>query len=67
MKEVSTTEIGGKNVDVVKVTLDHNGVTRSQDAYIMTIHDYVINVVATYGDDESYKETNQIVQSISFK
>lgn len=67
LKEVTTTEIGGKSVDVVKVTLEHNGVTRSQDAYILTIHDYVINVVASYIDDESHKETNQILQSISFK
>lgn len=66
LKDVTSTQIGGKNMDAVNITLEHNGVTETQDAYFTVVNDYVLGVVVTYVNEESKTETNQILQSISF-
>lgn len=67
LKEVTTAQISGKTMDVVQVAITNNGVTRSQDAYITIVNDYILGVVVTYVDEESKTETDQILQSISLE
>ncbi|MFS0871891.1 hypothetical protein [Paenibacillus xylanilyticus] len=67
-KEISTETIGGKEMDVMQITMDAgDGTTITQDYYSTIIDGYAFNFIFTYLDDASKAEIDNIKKSVQFK
>lgn len=65
--EITTAKVGGKDFDVMQVTLDAGDFVVTQDYYSTLIEGYAFNFISTYVDDASKASIDEIVQSVSFK
>lgn len=67
-KEFATETIGGKEMDVMQITMDAgDGTTITQDYYSTIIEGYAFNFIFTYLDDASKTEIDNIKKSVQFK
>ncbi|MDN8588472.1 hypothetical protein Q0V21_06800 [Paenibacillus sp. 11B] len=67
-KEFTTETIGGKEMDLMQITMDAgNGSTITQDYYSTIIEGYAFNFIFTYLDDTSKAEIDTIKKSVQFK
>ncbi|MNI81609.1 hypothetical protein D3C73_1382420 [compost metagenome] len=66
-KDITTTKVGGKDMDMMQVTIENGDMVITQDYYSSIIDGYAFNMIFTYADDEMKAETDKIVQSVSFK
>lgn len=66
--EITTVKVGGKDMDMLKGTIDNGdlGVV-TQEYYSTLIEGYSFNFILTYVDDASKAETDKILESVSFK
>ncbi|KOY15840.1 hypothetical protein [Paenibacillus xylanivorans] len=67
-KEFTTETIGGKEMDLMQITMDAgNGSTITQDYYSTIIEGYAFNFIFTYLDDKTKAEIDTIKKSVQFK
>ncbi|MDK8191895.1 hypothetical protein QP794_17545 [Paenibacillus sp. UMB7766-LJ446] len=67
-KEFTTETIGGKEMDLMQITMDAgNGSTITQDYYSTIIEGYAFNFIFTYLDDTTKAEIDTIKKSVQFK
>ncbi|WP_128103094.1 MULTISPECIES: hypothetical protein [Paenibacillus] len=67
-KDITTETIGGKEMDLMQITMDAgNGTTITQDYYSAIIEGYAFNFIFTYLDDKSKAEIDTIKKSVQFK
>ncbi|WP_418038817.1 hypothetical protein [Paenibacillus xylanilyticus] len=67
-KDIATETIGGKEMDVMQITMDAgDGTTITQDYYSTIIEGYAFNFIFTYLDDASKAEIDNIKKSVQFK
>ncbi|MFS0858605.1 MULTISPECIES: hypothetical protein [Paenibacillus] len=67
-KEFTTETIGGKEMDLMQITMDAgNGSTITQDYYSTIIEGYAFNFIFTYLDDTTKAEIDNIKKSVQFK
>ncbi|MOA09005.1 hypothetical protein D3C78_1288110 [compost metagenome] len=66
-KDITTTKVGGKDMDMMQVTIENGDMVITQDYYSSIIDGYAFNIIITYADDAMKAETDKIVQSVSFK
>ncbi|WP_440111543.1 hypothetical protein [Paenibacillus sp. QZ-Y1] len=67
-KEFTTETIGGKEMDLMQITMDPgDGSTITQDYYSTIIEGYAFNFIFTYVDDTSKSEIENIKKSVQFK
>lgn len=67
-KDITTETIGGKEMDLMQITMDAgDGTTITQDYYSAIIEGYAFNFIFTYLDDESKASIDTIKKSVQFK
>jgi len=67
-KEFTTETIGGKEMDLMQITMDAgDGSTITQDYYSTIIEGYAFNFIFTYLDDTTKAEIDNIKKSVQFK
>ncbi|QOS80505.1 hypothetical protein JNUCC31_06250 [Paenibacillus sp. JNUCC31] len=67
-KELTTETIGGKEMDLMQITMDAgDGSTITQDYYSTIIEGYAFNFIFTYLDDKTKAEIDTIKKSVQFK
>ncbi|WJM06977.1 hypothetical protein [Paenibacillus sp. PK1-4R] len=67
-KEITTETIGGKEMDLMQITMDPgDGSTVTQDYYSTIIEGYAFNFIFTYMDDKTKAEIDTIKKSVQFK
>ncbi|WFA85578.1 hypothetical protein [Paenibacillus amylolyticus] len=67
-KEMTTETIGGKEMDLMQITMDPgDGSTVTQDYYSTIIEGYAFNFIFTYVDDKTKAEIDTIKKSVQFK
>ncbi|WP_458123605.1 hypothetical protein [Paenibacillus sp. Z3-2] len=67
-KEITTETIGGKEMDLMQITMDAgDGSTVTQDYYSTIIEGYAFNFIFTYMDDATKAEIDTIKKSVQFK
>ncbi|MDQ0724988.1 hypothetical protein QF049_006249 [Paenibacillus sp. W4I10] len=67
-KEMTTETIGGKEMDLMQITMDPgDGSTVTQDYYSTIIEGYAFNFIFTYMDDKTKAEIDTIKKSVQFK
>ncbi|MCW3791561.1 hypothetical protein OM416_08215 [Paenibacillus sp. LS1] len=67
-KEMTTETIGGKEMDLMQITMDAgDGSTITQDYYSTIIEGYAFNFIFTYMDDKTKAEIDTIKKSVQFK
>ncbi|MNO64153.1 hypothetical protein D3C76_548770 [compost metagenome] len=66
-KDFTTAKVGGKDMDVMQITIENGDLVVTQDYYSTIIDGYAFNMIFTYVDDEMKAATDKIVQSVSFK
>jgi hypothetical protein len=66
-EEVKSVKVGGKDMDVMKVSINTGAAVVNQEYYSKIIEGYAFNLILTYVDDASKAETDKILESISFK
>ncbi|MBA9085622.1 hypothetical protein FHR92_002089 [Fontibacillus solani] len=66
-KDITTAKVGGKDMDMMQITIENGDMVITQDYYCSIIDGYAYNMIFTYADDEMKAETDKIVQSVSFK
>ncbi|MFC9709351.1 hypothetical protein ACFTRD_14490 [Paenibacillus sp. NPDC056933] len=67
-KEFTTETIGGKEMDLMQITMDAgDGSTITQDYYSTIIEGYAFNFIFTYLDDATKAEIDTIKKSVQFK
>lgn len=67
-KEITTETIGGKEMDLMQITMDAgDGSTITQDYYSTIVEGYAFNFIFTYMDDATKAETDTIKKSVQFK
>lgn len=66
--DITTETIGGKEMDLMKITMDAgNGTTLTQEYYSTILEGYAFNFIFTYLDDKSKATIDEIKQSVQFK
>lgn len=66
--DITTETIGGKEMDLMKITMDAgNGTTITQEYYSTILEGYAFNFIFTYLDDKSKAAIDDIKQSVQFK
>ncbi|WP_235775632.1 MULTISPECIES: hypothetical protein [Paenibacillus] len=66
--DISAKNIGGKDMDLLKATVDYgNGFVTTQEFYSTIIGEYALCFIVSYIDDESKAETDQILDSVTFQ
>lgn len=66
--DITTETIGGKEMDLMKITMDAgNGTTITQEYYSTILEGYAFNFIFTYLDDKSKATIDEIKQSVQFK
>ncbi|MBW7474719.1 DUF1795 domain-containing protein [Paenibacillus oenotherae] len=65
--ETSTVTIGGQEFETIDASLNTGEVTVSQKYYCAIIEGYALSFAATYMDDESKADMDNIVNTIKFK
>ncbi|MNR54530.1 hypothetical protein D3C85_1747310 [compost metagenome] len=65
--ETSTVKLGGKEFETIDASLNTGEVTVSQKYYCAIIDGYALSFAATYMDDESKADMDNIVNTIKFK
>lgn len=66
-ESISTVKVGGKDVEVMKASIDTGAVVAKQEYYCKMIDGYAFNLIVTYVDDESKAATDKVLESLSFK
>ncbi|WP_427180238.1 hypothetical protein [Paenibacillus sp. TC-CSREp1] len=67
-KEFTTETIGGKEMDLMQITMDAgDGTTITQDYYSTIIEGYAFNFIFTYMDEQTKSEIDNIKKSVQFK
>ncbi|MEO3946065.1 hypothetical protein [Gorillibacterium sp. CAU 1737] len=66
-EEIQTVKVGGKDMDLMKASINNGTAEVHQEYYSAIIDGYAFNLILTYLDDESKAETDKIVESIKFK
>ncbi|MCG7376174.1 hypothetical protein MH215_04165 [Paenibacillus sp. ACRSA] len=67
-KDITTETIGGKEMDLMQITMDAgDGTTITQDYYSAIIEGYAFNFIFTYMDDDSKASIDTIKKSVQFK
>lgn len=66
-KEITTTKVGGKDMDVMQVLINAGDMVATQEYYSIITEGYALNIITTYFDDESKAETDKIIKSVTFK
>ncbi|MCE3200748.1 hypothetical protein K3T49_14120 [Paenibacillus sonchi] len=67
-EDITTVQIGGKNMDMLKGSVDYgNAIVTTQEIYSRIIDEYAFCFIVTYTNDESKAETDKILESVSFQ
>ncbi|WP_434749933.1 hypothetical protein [Paenibacillus amylolyticus] len=67
-KDFTTETIGGKQMDLMQITMDAgNGNTITQEYYSTIIEGYAFNFIFTYVDEQTKAEIDNIKKSVQFK
>ncbi|GGF67297.1 hypothetical protein GCM10010912_10330 [Paenibacillus albidus] len=66
-KEISTTKVGGKDMDLMQATINNGEKLITQDYYSAIIDGYAFNFIFTYVDEATKAETDKILSSVEFK
>ncbi|MGQ8872659.1 hypothetical protein [Paenibacillus sp. TSA_86.1] len=67
-KDFTTETIGGKQMDLMQITMDAgNGTTITQEYYSTIKEGYAFNFIFTYLDDQTKAEIDNIKKSVQFK
>ncbi|AIQ68663.1 hypothetical protein PGRAT_14330 [Paenibacillus graminis] len=66
-EDIKTVKVGGKDMDLMKASIDAGAGVVNQEYYSTIIDGYAFNLILTYIDEKSKAETDKIVESVSFK
>ncbi|WP_235533056.1 hypothetical protein [Paenibacillus sp. Leaf72] len=66
-KDIVSTKVGGKDFDMMEVTINAGEVTVTQHYYSAILEGYAFNLITTYLDDETKKTTDDVISSVTFK
>ncbi|MNZ54326.1 hypothetical protein D3C78_722250 [compost metagenome] len=66
-KDMTTAKVGGKDMDLMQITVENGDMVVTQDYYCSIIEGYAFNMIITYADEDMKAEADEIVKSFTFK